>query len=138
MIPCLVIGDSLAVGVGLTLPECRTEARVGLSARQFVHEFLSPREADKVVISLGVNDGESAYTIPNLRRVRESVRGRTVYWLLPAQHDYARIAIRTVAARFGDRVIDCTPHSGPDGLHPTGSGYRSLGAQIRAIGQRIG
>ncbi len=138
MIPCLVIGDSIALGVGQTLPECRTEARVGITSRQFVHQFLSPREADKVVISLGVNDGVSAYTIPNLQRVRESVRGRTVYRLLPANHDYARTAIRTVAAKFGDRVIDCAPQAGPDGLHPTGKGYRTLGAQIRATAHRIG
>jgi len=138
LIPCLVVGDSIAVGVGQTLPECRTEARVGMTARQFVHQFLSPREADKVVISLGVNDGESAYTIANLRSVRESVRGRAVYWLLPAHHEYARTAIRTVAARYGDRVIDCTPYSGPDGVHPTGVGYRTLGAQIRAVVHRVG
>jgi len=138
LIPCLVVGDSIAVGVGQTLPECRTEARVGMTARQFVHQFLSPREADKVVISLGVNDGESAYTIANLRSVRESVRGRTVYWLLPAHHEYARTAIRTVAARYGDRVIDCAPYSGPDGVHPTGVGYRTLGAQIRAVVHRVG
>jgi lysophospholipase L1-like esterase len=138
LIPCLVVGDSIAVGVGQTLPECRTEARVGMTARQFVHQFLSPREADKVVISLGVNDGESAYTITNLRSVRESVRGRTVYWLLPANHAYARTAIRTVAARYGDRVIDCAPYSGPDGVHPTGMGYRTLGAQIRAVVHRLG
>jgi lysophospholipase L1-like esterase len=138
LIPCLVIGDSIALGLGHTLPECRTEARVGISSRQFVHELLSPQQADKVVISLGVNDGPSAATIPSLQRVRESVRGRAVYWLLPAHHDYARSAIRTVAQQFGDRLIDCTPTVGPDGLHPTGTGYRALGAVIRAAGQRTG
>jgi len=62
------------------------------------------------------------------------VRGRRVYWLLPPHHDYARVAIRTVATRFGDRMIDCTPEAGPDGLHPTGVGYRTLGAQIHLRG----
>ena len=131
MLPCLVIGDSIAVGVGQTLPECRTEARVGITSRQFVHELLTAQSADKVVISLGVNDGPAAYTIENLRRVRETVRGRVVYWLMPANHDYARDAIHTVAAQFGDRTIDCTAEAGPDGLHPTGAGYRKLGSLIR-------
>lgn len=131
MLPCLVIGDSIALGVGRALPECRTEARVGITSRQFVHELLSPQLADQVVISLGVNDGPSAYTIPSLERVRSEVRGRIVYWLLPAHHDYARIAIRAVAARYGDFVIDCTPQTGPDGLHPTGVGYRMIGALVR-------
>ncbi len=138
MLPCLVLGDSLAVGVGQTLPECRTEARVGMTARQFVHELSSPQQADRVVISLGVNDGASAYTISNLLRVRENVRGRAVYWLLPAHHEYTRAAIQQVAARFGDWLIDCTPTVGPDGLHPTGAGYRRLGALIRTVGQRTG
>ena len=131
MIPCLVIGDSIAVGIGHTLPECRTEARVGINSRQFVFELLSPQQADTVVISLGANDGSSAYTIPNLLRVRETVNGRRVYWLLPPHHANARLAIRTVATQFGDRMIDCTPQAGPDGLHPTGAGYRKLGSMIR-------
>jgi lysophospholipase L1-like esterase len=134
LIPCLVIGDSIAVGIGHTLPECRTEARVGINSRQFVFELLSPQQADTVVISLGANDGSSAYTIPNLLRVRETVNGRRVYWLLPPHHANARLAIRTVATQFGDRMIDCTPEAGPDGLHPTGAGYRRLGAQIHSRG----
>jgi len=138
LISCLVIGHSIAVGVGQYLPECRTEDRVGITSQQFAHELLSPQEADKVVISLGVNDGLSAYTIANLQRVRETVQGRAVYWLLPAQHDHARAAIRSVAALFGDRLIDCAPEVGPDSLHPTGAGYRKLGAMIRALGQRAG
>jgi lysophospholipase L1-like esterase len=138
LIPCLVIGDSIAVGVGQYLPECRTEARVGITSQRFVHELLSPRDADKLVISLGVNDGVSAYTIANLQRVRETVRGRAVYWLLPPNHEHARAAIRLVAEQFGDRLIDCTPQAGPDGLHPTGAGYRTLGAQIRGTRQWTG
>ena len=136
MLPCLVIGDSIALGVGQTLPECRIEARVGATSRQFVHEFASPQLADRVVISLGINDGPSPHTVPNLERLRESVRGRTVYWLLPAHHDYARVAIVTVAARYGDWLIDCTATTGPDGIHPTGAGYRRLGALIRTTERR--
>jgi lysophospholipase L1-like esterase len=138
LIPCLVIGDSIALGVGQALPECHTEARVGVSSRQFVHEFSSPQQADRVVISLGVNDGPSPQTIPNLQRLREKLRGRAVYWLLPAHHDYARTAIVTVAARFGDWLIDCAPTTGPDGVHPTGAGYRRLGALIRTTERRAG
>lgn len=130
MVPCLVIGDSIAVGVGQYLPECHTEARVGITSRQFIHTLLSPREAGRVVISLGVNDDPAASTARNLRMVRENERGATVYWLLPANHEYARVAIRLVAAEFGDRVIDTAPQVGRDGLHPTGSGYRVLAKLI--------
>jgi lysophospholipase L1-like esterase len=137
LIPCLLIGDSIALGVGSTLPECRTEARVGITSRQFVHQLNSTQEANRVVISLGVNDGVSPQTVANLQRVRDNVRGSTVFWLLPPHHEYARGAIREVAARFGDRLIDCTPEVGRDGLHPTAAGYRKLGAMIREAGHRV-
>lgn len=130
MLPCLVLGDSIAVGVGQMLPECRTEARVGITSRQFIQQMLSPQEAERVVISLGVNDGASPATVDNLRQVRASVRGRQVYWLLPAGHPATRTAIRTVASQFGDRLIDAGATVGPDGLHPTGAGYRALAATV--------
>lgn len=62
-----------------------------------------------MVISLGVNDAAAAAAVPNLLRVGAKVHGRREYWLLPAHHDYARAAIRWVAARFGDWIIDCAP-----------------------------
>ena len=141
MVPCLVIGDSIAVGVGQYLPECRTEARVGITSQQFISTLLSPQAAGRVVISLGVNDGLSATTLQNLRTVRETVRAASVFWLLPAHHEYARVAIRRIAAEFGDRLIDSAPQAGPDGLHPTGAGYRALAKQIdmqaMPYGQRV-
>jgi len=136
LVPCLVIGDSIALGVGQYLPECRTEARVGITSRRFIHTLLTPQEAGRVIISLGVNDGPVAETIANLRTVRETVRGASVFWLLPAHHDYARAAIRRVAAEFGDRLIDAAPQAGPDGLHPTGAGYRALAKQIDGQARR--
>jgi lysophospholipase L1-like esterase len=138
LLPCLVIGDSIAIGVGQALPECRTEARVGITSKQFLHQLSSPPQAEAVVISLGVNDGDAAYTVPSLQSLREKLRSRAVFWLLPANHERARAAIRNVAAQFSDRLIDCTPETGPDGLHPSGLGYRTLGAQIRWTTQHTG
>lgn len=128
---CLSLGDSLAVGVGQKLPECRVEAEVGITSARFVTERLSAKRfsaerVDRVVISLGVNDGEAAHTLENLARVRSSVTARSVVWLLPFGHDPARRAIQAVAARFGDRTIDTSPYVGGDRLHPTDAGYRTL------------
>jgi lysophospholipase L1-like esterase len=123
---CLSLGDSIAVGVGQKLPECQIEAEVGITSARFIAERLLPSRADRVVISLGVNDGESARTVENLVRVRSSVTAGSVVWLLPFGHDPARRAIQAVAARFGDRTIDTGPYVGADRLHPTDAGYRSL------------
>lgn len=127
---CLSLGDSLAVGVGQQLPDCRVEAEVGITSARYVTERLSPHRADRVVISLGVNDGTGANTLENLARVRSAVTARTVIWLLPFGHADARVAIQTIARRFGDRIIDTSPYVGGDKLHPTGAGYRTLAEMV--------
>jgi hypothetical protein len=128
VIPCLTIGDSLAVGVGEYLPQCRTEATVGINSDRFIQTFRGPAAAGQVVISLGVNDSSDIPTADNLLTLRRSVHAARVFWLLPAGHEPVRRTIRGVAARFGDRLIDTAPFAGPDGLHPTRTGYRELAA----------
>ncbi len=130
---CLSLGDSLAVGVGQKLPECRVEAEVGITSARFVTERLAPERADRVVISLGVNDGAAAHTLENLARVRSAVTARSVVWLLPFGHDPARRAIRTIASRFGDRTIDTSPYVGGDRLHPADAGYRTLARMVLPV-----
>jgi hypothetical protein len=132
------MGDSIAVGVGHFMPECRTEARVGITSKRFVQELRSAPEAEQVVISLGVNDGPTMHTQANLEILRRTVRARHVFWLLPAGHEPARTAIRAVANRFGDRLIDTAPFAGSDGLHPTGTGYRTLATVARTARESNG
>ena len=127
---CLSLGDSLAVGVGQQLPECRVEAEVGITSTRYVAEHRSPHAADRVVISLGVNDGAGTNTLENLTRVRSAVRARTVIWLLPFGHSDVRAAILTIARRFGDRTIDTSPYVGSDKLHPSEAGYRTLAQMV--------
>lgn len=129
---CLSLGDSLAVGVGQQLPQCRVEAEIGITSARYAIEHRSPHYADRVVISLGVNDGAGANTLENLARVRSAVSARSVIWLLPFGHSDARAAIQTIARRFGDRTIDTSPFVGVDKLHPTEAGYRTL-AQLVSL-----
>ncbi len=131
MIPCLVIGDSIAVGVGQQLPECRTEAKVGINSYRLLAEMGADKRADRVVISLGANDDALARTLDNLTAVRKSVHATVVYWLMPSGSQRARAAVRAVASQYHDRVIDTAPYAGQDGLHPTGTGYRTLATMMR-------
>ena len=131
MIPCLVIGDSIAVGVGQQLPECRTEAKVGINSYRLLAEMGADKRADRVVISLGANDDALARTLDNLTAVRKSVHPTVVYWLMPSGSQRARAAVRAVASQYHDRVIDTAPYAGQDGLHPTGTGYRTLATMMR-------
>jgi lysophospholipase L1-like esterase len=128
MVPCVVMGDSIAVGVAEYRPDCEAIAKSGINSERYIETLLQAHTAKTIVISLGVNDDATIDTLDNLREVRRQVRGRTVIWLLPGIRPRAQVAIRTVAQEFGDRLIDTKPHAGPDHLHPTGVGYQRIAA----------
>lgn len=134
MLDCLVLGDSIAVGVGQARPECEVVAVSGITSEHFVETLLGARAARVAVISLGVNDGEGMDTFANLRRLRATLTARTVYWLLPGINLRARDAVHAVARLYPDRLIDVAPLAGPDGVHPARSGYAVLAEQTRGTG----
>jgi lysophospholipase L1-like esterase len=133
MLDCLVLGDSIAVGVGQARPECQVIAVSGITSERFVQTFLATQTAEVAVISLGVNDSAGMDTVANLRRLRATVTARTVYWLLPGTNPHAREAIRAVATLYPDRLIDLAPLAGADGLHPDRAGYAILAGQTRDV-----
>lgn len=126
---CLVIGDSIAVGVGAAMPECVTEARVGITSAAYLRQFRS-EPTGTMVISLGANDGAGTDDAPTLRRLRAQVRAARVIWVLPARPASARTAIATVSAEYGDRLVDSAPWAGPDGMHPGAAGYLAIAREI--------
>ncbi len=134
MLSCIMVGDSIAVGVGQARPECETIAQVGISSSRYIATLLpaGQTEAGTAVISLGVNDDASLDTIGNLREVRSRIISQNVIWLLPALKDNVRAMIRTVAAENGDRTLDTRPQAGRDHLHPTGAGYEIIASEVMA------
>ncbi len=128
MLDCIILGDSIAVGVGQARPACTTVARTGITSTAYVQTLLptAPRAAASAIISLGVNDDASVATLDNLRHLRRSVTATHVTWLLPGLKDDIRRHIRAVAQENGDRTLDTAPEAGPDRLHPTGQGYRVI------------
>lgn len=131
MIPCLILGDSLAVGVGQARPECTTDAEVGINTSRYLQVFHHPNQARTVVISLGVNDSLDIETEHNLRQLRRGLQAEVVYWLLPGIHPAARTAVHAIATEFRDRVIDVAPFTGSDHIHPDRTGYARLASLTR-------
>ncbi len=127
---CAILGDSIAVGVGHAAPQCHTVARVGISSRTYVHTYAAHISADQAVISLGANDF-GIPTIQFLREMRSRVAASSVYWLVPnIQRPDQLDAIRQVAHENGDKMLITAPYVGPDGLHPTGTGYREIARSL--------
>lgn len=111
MLECLIVGDSIAQGVGQQLPQCQLNAAQGIPSAQIVGRV---HDAKMVVISAGSNDGDMdrlwmALTTMRLQCFHE------VIWLAPVDQKRGDI-VRKVAAQFRDRVISFSP--GPDGVHP--------------------
>ena len=120
--------------MGQARPECEVVAVSGITSERFVQMFSGARHVQTAVISLGVNDGGGAATADNLSRLRGEVSADVVYWLLTGGNLRAREAVLSVARRFGDRLIDAAPLTGPDHIHPDRIGYARLAMETRGAG----
>ncbi len=137
MLECLILGDSLAVGVGEIRKECVTYARSGINSYDYVNRHVMytntyHKEAKTVIISLGSNDYKSINTYEELLTLRHLVKADRVYWILPAIKDTKRKNVNKVAEKFGDFVIDSRNHElSADGVHPTYKGYKNIAAETK-------
>lgn len=131
MLECLILGDSLAVGVGQIRKECVTYAKSGINSYDYVNRHLLHTQgntaAKSVIISLGSNDSKTTKTFEELDTLRQLVKADRVFWILPAIKDDKRRAVQAVAEKYRDTVIDSRQSAlSPDGVHPTGNGYKNI------------
>jgi lysophospholipase L1-like esterase len=136
MLECLILGDSLAVGLGYVRPECSIYAKSGINSYDYTNRHIlhtnGNTKAKHVIISLGSNDTKSINTFEELDSLRQLVKADRVYWILPAIKEDKRQAVRRVAEKYKDVVIDARQSVlSADGVHPTGKGYKILGDQTR-------
>jgi hypothetical protein len=130
MLECLIVGDSIAVGVSQVRPECQSIAKSGINSANWNKLHLSKLQPTKtLIISLGAND-LGIDTEAHIRKLREKAQADRVFWLLPSQKlkpDQVR-AVKFVAGDYGDTVIPRPEKDiSGDGVHPTYKGYKVLG-----------
>ena len=131
MLECLILGDSLAVGVGQIRKECVTYAKTGINSYDYVNRHVLHTQgntsAKTVIISLGSNDFKNINTYDELDTLRQLVKADRVYWILPNIKEEKRKAVGMVAEKYKDNVIDARNHErSPDTVHPTYKGYKSI------------
>jgi hypothetical protein len=134
MLECLVLGDSVAVGVAQHRPECVKLAHTGWNTARWSAHYLDGTDisAGVVVISLGGND-RNISTLANLHYIRKRVSGHKVYWILPSRNNVpAAEAVLQVAAQYGDVVLPRPQqHMSSDKVHPTQTGYKLLAKETK-------
>lgn len=137
MIDCMIIGDSIAVGVHMARTECVRFAKGGWNSWQWNKDYLAPassRSYETVVISLGANDHKGVKTEQELRKMREAVKGKRVFWIDPGKDrkPVPHEAIVRIASEYGDTILPRPKdHMSTDGIHPTGRGYKVLAEQTK-------
>jgi len=137
MLECLVLGDSLAVGVGQIRKECVTYAKSGINSYAFVNRFVlntnGNNQAKTIIISLGSNDVKKLETYDELDTLRHMIKADRVYWILPNIKEDKRRNVQAVAEKYKDFIIDARKHEvSGDGVHPTYNGYKSIANETRS------
>jgi lysophospholipase L1-like esterase len=135
MLECLIIGDSIAVGIGQVRKECKLVARTGINSTAWLNKNLVQLTASKVlIISLGANDTDKINTKNNLTKIRTRAVADRVYWILPNENlkPEQLKAVTVVATEFGDIVVPRpTANISRDGVHPTRKGYKELAENLK-------
>lgn len=130
---CYIMGDSIAQGLAMNRKDCSSETLVGLNSKKAVKFWLNKGTLvkDKVIISLGVNDG-NINTTSNLIQIRDNIRANQVIWILPPNKEKS-VLVRNLATNYGDFVLNITSQLGKDNIHPTGKGYVTIAEHIKAF-----
>ena len=134
MLECLIIGDSIAVGLAAHRPECASLSKGGINTWQYNKQYESQNlSADSVIISLGSNDHKHIKTFDELTKLRQRVQARQVYWILPYGNlkasevpiEHIQTIVKQLAAEHGDIVVPITRVQ-KDNIHPSTAGYKLL------------
>lgn len=130
MLECLIVGDSIAVGIHQHRPECVVRASVGITSTAWNKRFgSSVLPAQHTIISLGTNDWLADKTFQEILQLRAKITGQ-VTWILPANGTERQTPVVKVAQMYNDVTLVIT-QTAKDGVHPTGSEYRRLAEQTK-------
>jgi lysophospholipase L1-like esterase len=137
MLDCMIIGDSIAVGVSMVRKECVSYSKGGWNSWQWNKDYLSrstTKPYETIIISLGANDHKGVKTEQELRKMREAIKGKRVFWIDPGKDrkPIPHEAMTKIAKEYGDVVLlRPAGNMSADGVHPTGKGYKILAEQTK-------
>jgi lysophospholipase L1-like esterase len=128
MFECLIVGDSIGVGIANIRKECIAHVKGGINSKQWLDKNVqhTPLIAKHVIISLGSNDHKYIKTEAELRTIRQLTKANKVFWVMPStRFPVQREAIWKIANEHGDVVLK-TERMQNDNVHPSWAGYKEL------------
>lgn len=136
MIDCLILGDSIAVGVAQVRTECVSYSTGGYNTWQWNKKYGDKVLASPtVIISLGTNDHKGVHTFKELSKMRSNVTAQNVFWILPPCNDKfckpdVNEIVEIIARSRGDTIIS-TNRLQKDAIHPSWAGYKELATKTK-------
>ena len=132
---CLIIGDSIGVGVSQFRSDCVSLVKGGINSWQsnkmyIDRSMVTDVDYNKVIISLGSNDHSGVNTEKELKKLRATIKTKKVYWIMPAIKPDIQNIVLSIATMNGDGIIYIKDVS-KDHIHPTTNGYRSIANEAK-------
>lgn len=129
---CLLLGDSIAIGLQKFMVGCTFVAGIGVNTPTMVHRLentpaLHDVVYDVAVVSLGSNDRIGGIRLEmHLTVLQRRVPARRIIFVLPAL-EAQRASVARIAEAFGHSTVSFEP--GKDGVHP--NSYAVLAMDVR-------
>jgi lysophospholipase L1-like esterase len=136
MFECLIVGDSIGVGVAQVRTECVSYSTGGYNTWQWNKKYGNKILASPtVIISLGTNDHQGVHTFKELTSMRANVTAERVFWILPPCNDKfckpnVNEIVEIIARSRGDTIIK-TDRLQKDAIHPSWAGYKELAEKTK-------
>jgi hypothetical protein len=104
---CLIVGDSIAVGLASALKGCIVAAKVGMGSA-WIAAHTPGTIVDVAFISSGSNDPTNPDLSANLESTRMRLTAGRIVWIKPV-NPHARGVVTAVAAAHGDKAVAFMP-----------------------------
>lgn len=135
MLECLILGDSIGVGVSFFKKECVSYVKSGINSTNFVKTYTDINKKTKTaIISLGTNDTDAVNTLESLTKLRESIQAEKVVWIMPSKtiKPKQNLVVRRIANQYKDSTLEISDMDlSKDKIHPTGNGYKSIANNVK-------
>ena len=135
MLECLILGDSIGVGVSYFKKECVSYVKSGINSTNYIKTYTDVNKKTKsVIISLGTNDTDAVDTYDSLLKLRKSVDAERVVWIVPSKtiKPKQNLIVKRLANEFKDSTLEIADNDlSKDKIHPTGNGYKNISSNVK-------